>query len=234
MLTYTATDLVDRAGRRVGAHKVRRGAGVLHLADSLTRDETEQALEAGARLVKVHLQVGAFDPREPVLEGVGLGGLEYAMQDQLAGTTGSETYETSPNGRIPLGTQVIRPPVDGVDVELTLDPDFQWMVEQRLRQRVDEVSGLWGVAVVLDVETGELLALANYPSYDSNDPGAGKPADMGNRAITATYEPGSVQKVLIASRESCMRRLSTRRRRSSPSRRWGSSGWPATRRPTRP
>lgn len=129
-------------------------------------------------------------------ENKGLGGLEYAMESELAGTKGKEEYETSPNGKIPLGNQVLTPPVDGVDVQLTIDPDFQWMTEMRLRQRVDEVSGLWGVAVVMDVETGELLALANYPSYDSNDPGAGDPDDMGNRAITASYEPGSVQKVL--------------------------------------
>ncbi|MFV0452225.1 MAG: peptidoglycan D,D-transpeptidase FtsI family protein [Propioniciclava sp.] len=132
-------------------------------------------------------------------EGKGLGGLEYARQEQLAGVAGREVYETSPNGKIPLGTQVLTPAVDGQDVQLTLDADLQWMVERILAERVDSVSGNWGVALVMDVETGELLSLANYPSYDSNDPGAGETADMGNRAVSAAYEPGSVQKVLTLS-----------------------------------
>ncbi|WP_232548587.1 peptidoglycan D,D-transpeptidase FtsI family protein [Propioniciclava soli] len=129
-------------------------------------------------------------------EGKGLMGLEYARQDALAGTPGRESYETSPNGRIPLGNQQLTPAVDGDDLQLTLDSDLQWMVEQRLAARVDEVGGNWGAALVMDAESGELLALANYPSFDSNNPGAANSADTGNRAVEATYEPGSVQKVL--------------------------------------
>lgn len=129
-------------------------------------------------------------------EGKGRTGLEAAQEEALAGTKGREQFETSPNGRIPLGNQTLTPAVDGKDFQLTIDPDLQWMVERRLAQRVDEVGGNWGVVVVQDVETGELLALANYPSYDSNKPGDAKPGDTGNRAITAMYEPGSVQKVL--------------------------------------
>ncbi len=129
-------------------------------------------------------------------EGKGIGGLEYSFQEELAGVEGSEKYETSPNGKIPLGNQVLKPANDGVDIATTIDPDLQWMVEQRLAQQVREKSGNWGVALVMDVETGELLSMANYPSFDSNDPGAGQTEDMGNRAITASYEPGSVQKVL--------------------------------------
>ncbi|MFP5417488.1 MAG: peptidoglycan D,D-transpeptidase FtsI family protein [Actinomycetes bacterium] len=129
-------------------------------------------------------------------EGKGIGGLEYARQDELAGSAGRETYETSPNGKIPLGNQLLTPAVDGVNLQLTLDPDLQWMTEQRLASRVDEVGGSWGVAIVMDVETGELLTMANYPSFDSNDFGKAQSADLGNRAVTAAYEPGSVQKVL--------------------------------------
>ena len=129
-------------------------------------------------------------------EGKGRTGLEAAQEEALAGTRGREQFETSPNGRIPLGNQTLTPAVDGKDFQLTIDPDLQWMVERRLGQRVDEVGGNWGVAIVQDVETGELLALANYPSYDANKPGDAKPGDTGNRAITAMYEPGSVQKVL--------------------------------------
>lgn len=129
-------------------------------------------------------------------EGKGLMGLEYARQDALAGTPGRETYQTSPNGRIPLGTQELTPAVNGDNITLTIDADLQFMVEQRLAARVDEVGGTWGVALVQDVKNGQLLAMANYPSFDSNNPGAAASADTGNRAVEVTYEPGSVQKVL--------------------------------------
>lgn len=134
-----------------------------------------------------------------MVDGGGLGGVEYAREAQLAGTTGEEQYETSPNGRIPLGSQVLRPAVDGSDVQLTLDADMQWMVEQRLAEQVKAKNGVWGVAVVLDVESGQLLSLANYPSFDSNDQGKADADDLGNRAVGTVYEPGSVQKVLTIS-----------------------------------
>lgn len=132
-------------------------------------------------------------------QGKGLMGLEYSRDEMLAGTKGTETYETSPNGKIPLGNQVLTPAVDGEDVQLTLDTDLQWMTEKRLAQRVDEVSGLWGVALVMDIETGQVLAMANYPSFDSNEPAKGQAADMGNRAVEVAVEPGSVQKLLTLS-----------------------------------
>lgn len=129
-------------------------------------------------------------------EGKGLLGIEATRESDLAGRPGRETYETSPYGKIPLGNQTLTPAVDGKDLQLTIDPDLQWMAERRLAERVDEVGGNWGVAVVMDIETGELLSLANYPSFDSNDFGKAKTENLGNRAITAAYEPGSVQKVL--------------------------------------
>jgi cell division protein FtsI (penicillin-binding protein 3) len=129
-------------------------------------------------------------------DGKGAAGLERSLDTTLTGTPGREIYETSPMGKIPLGNQVLTPAVDGTDVQLTIDPDLQWMVEQRLAERVKEVSGNWGVAIVMDVETGELLSMANYPSFDSNNPGDANAEDTGNRAVNAVYEPGSVQKVL--------------------------------------
>lgn len=131
-----------------------------------------------------------------LVDGQGMGGVERSMNTELTGTKGRETYETSPYGRIAQGNQVLTPPVDGCDVQLTIDPDLQWMVERRLADQVDQVNGNWGVALVMDVETGQLLAMANYPSFDSNDTSTGKAADLQNRAVGAAYEPGSVQKVL--------------------------------------
>lgn len=127
---------------------------------------------------------------------VGAGGLEYLYNSQLAGVAGSEVYETSPNGKIPTGTNVLVPAQDGVTYTLTLDAGLQYMVESRLAQTVDQAKAVSGTAIAMNVKTGEILALANYPSFDSNSPGTADAANLGDRAITDAYEPGSVQKVL--------------------------------------
>jgi cell division protein FtsI (penicillin-binding protein 3) len=127
---------------------------------------------------------------------VGAGGLEYTYNLQLAGVEGSEFYETSPNGKIPTGQNVLVPAQDGVTYTLTLDAGLQYMVESRLQETVDQAKATSGTAIVMNVKTGELLAMANYPSFDSNSPGTALAANLGNRAITDAYEPGSVQKVL--------------------------------------
>ncbi|HET7724685.1 MAG TPA: penicillin-binding protein 2 [Propionibacteriaceae bacterium] len=127
---------------------------------------------------------------------VGAGGLEYAYNMQLAGVAGSEMYETSPNGKIPTGQNVLVPAQDGVTYTLTLDAGLQFMVESRLQETVDQARAKSGMAIVMNVKTGELLAMANYPTFDANSPGTALAANLGNRAITDAYEPGSVEKVL--------------------------------------
>ncbi len=127
---------------------------------------------------------------------VGAGGMEFTYNMQLSGVAGSEAYETSPNGRIPTGQNVLVPAQDGVTYTLTLDSGLQYMVERRLQETVDQAQATSGIAIVMNVKTGELLSLANYPSFDSNSPGTAEAANLGNRAITDAYEPGSVQKVL--------------------------------------
>ena len=103
---------------------------------------------------------------------------------QIVVGNGIQPGQPSPNGRIPLGTEVITPAVDGSTVQLTLDADMQWMVEQRLAEQVKATNGVWAVAVVMDVESGQLLSLANYPSFDSNDQGTAKEADL--RSVVPT------------------------------------------------
>lgn len=129
-------------------------------------------------------------------EGEGAAGLEYAFNDQLTGTSGEQVYDASTYGRIPLGTNIMTPPVDGATYELTIDSDLQWMVEQALADGMRQANAQTGTAVVMNIHTGEVLALANGPSFDASNPGAADSEDLGNRAVTEAYEPGSVQKVL--------------------------------------
>ncbi|QXT64349.1 peptidoglycan D,D-transpeptidase FtsI family protein [Tessaracoccus palaemonis] len=129
-------------------------------------------------------------------EGVGVSGLEYALDDDLEGTAGSMIYDSSTYGTIPLGMSISEPAVDGASYRLTIDSDLQWMVEQFLAEGMDQAGAKTGTAVVMNARTGEVLALANGPSFDSSSPGSADAEDLGNRAVTQAYEPGSVEKVL--------------------------------------
>ena len=129
-------------------------------------------------------------------EGKGVAGLEASLNEELAGTVGSEVYDRSTYGRIPLGTNVLTPPVGGTSYTLTLDADLQWFTEQRLAESIRQSGAETGIALVMNVNNGEILALANAPSYDSANPGAAEASDLGNRSVSAAYEPGSTQKVL--------------------------------------
>jgi cell division protein FtsI (penicillin-binding protein 3) len=132
-------------------------------------------------------------------DGEGLAGLERTLNAQLAGVEGKETYESAPNGsKIPLGRRSLTPARNGLSFQLTLDSEVQWAAERRLAEQVTKTRADSGFAIALDVKTGQVIALANAPSYDSSRPQAARSEDRGNRAISAPYEPGSVQKVLTA------------------------------------
>ncbi|MDO4716190.1 MAG: penicillin-binding protein 2 [Propionibacteriaceae bacterium] len=128
-------------------------------------------------------------------EGVG-SGLESALDEKLSGVPGTQTFEAARWGRIPLGTNVLTPAVDGTSYRLTLDSDLQLMAEQSLASGVARSKAATGTAIVMNVKTGEILVMANVPTFDANDPGSALTANLGNRAVTDAYEPGSVQKVL--------------------------------------
>jgi len=131
-------------------------------------------------------------------DGEPLAGLELAFDERLAGKDGSETYEVGGGNRIPLGENTEIEPVNGKSLTLTIDRYVQWHAQRVLRTAVQKSRARSGAAVVLDTRTGEILALADYPTYDANAPGKAAKADRGSRALSDVYEPGSVEKVLTA------------------------------------
>ena len=128
-----------------------------------------------------------------------LGGLERTFDTQLSGTDGSARYEIGGGNRLPLGESTIKRAVDGQDLRTTIDQDLQWFTQRVLRQTVEDSRGDSGFAVVMDTRTGELLALADHPTFDANFPVESPKADLGSRAMQDVYEPGSVEKVLTVS-----------------------------------
>ncbi|MCW2854780.1 MAG: peptidoglycan synthetase FtsI [Marmoricola sp.] len=132
-------------------------------------------------------------------DGVPLAGLEQTFNRRLAGKDGTETYEVGGGNRIPLGENTETAPVNGRNLTLTIDRDVQFYAQRVLRTAVQGSHATSGAAIAIDTKTGEILALADYPSYDANDPGASPASDRGSRALSDVYEPGSVEKVLTTS-----------------------------------
>lgn len=143
--------------------------------------------------------VGFLGTPDPEEGDQPLAGLELAFDRMLSGTDGTASYQTGAGSKIPLGESTTVPAVDGQDLTLTLDRDLQWYTQQVLRQAVVDAGGESGYAVVQDTRSGELLAVADYPTFDANEPAESPREDRISRALSDAYEPGSVQKALTLS-----------------------------------
>ena len=124
----------------------------------------------------------------------GLEGVELAYQSQLLGHPGSRSVIKDRRGQIVEDVGSIRPPQDGKDIRLSLDAKVQYLAYSQLKQAVSDFKAKAGGAVVVDAKTGEILALANWPTYNPNNRERLSGAQLRNRAMTDTFEPGSVLK----------------------------------------
>ncbi|MCW2521164.1 MAG: cell division protein FtsI/penicillin-binding protein 2 [Mycobacterium sp.] len=134
-------------------------------------------------------------------DGHGLLGLEDSLDAKLAGSDGSVTYDRGSDGVVIPGSYRNRhDAVNGSTVQLTIDDDIQFYVQQQVQQ-AKELSGSKTVsAVVLDAKTGEVLAMSNDDTFDpSQDIGRQEDRQLGNLAVTSPFEPGSVNKIITAS-----------------------------------
>ncbi len=130
-------------------------------------------------------------------DGVGLEGLEYEFDDVLAGTPGALVVERDPYGNpIPQGQFLVDPAVPGGDLVLTIDREIEFLAQQALAGALERTGAIAGTIVVLDVESGEILAIANAPTFDANDRSNLDVERFRNRAVTDVYEPGSTLKVV--------------------------------------
>jgi len=128
------------------------------------------------------------------VEDVGQEGIELAQERRLAGQPGSRRVIRDGRGRVIENRGMISEPRDGHDVQLSIDAKIQYHAFAALRDAVAEHRAKAGAVVVLDVRTGEVLALANLPTYDPNQRGQLTGAQLRNRVITDTFEPGSTLK----------------------------------------
>jgi cell division protein FtsI (penicillin-binding protein 3) len=133
------------------------------------------------------------------VDGTGITGLERQYDTSLAGTPGERTVELSAMGQeIAGGVEVDQEPQPGPDLELTIDRQMQFQTQLYLRQAVAANHAKGGTVIVMDPRTGEIYAMATYPTFDPNAFATANPSDLVNRAVTDAWEPGSVNKTVTA------------------------------------
>ncbi len=121
-------------------------------------------------------------------------GLELAFDEWLTGKPGSKRVIRDRHGRIVESIELVRAAQPGKDLTLSIDRRIQYLAYRELRSALDEHKAAAGSAVVLDVATGEVLAMVNLPSYNPNSLSGGGPEARRNRAVTDLLEPGSTMK----------------------------------------
>ena len=131
-------------------------------------------------------------------DDLGQEGIELAFHNRLLGRDGSRMVIRDRTGRTVEDMGETVDPLNGQDVQLSIDAKVQFFAYQRVREAVHQHRAQAGSVVVLDVQTGEVLALANYPSYDPSERRNLSGGQLRNRALTDTFEPGSTMKPFIA------------------------------------
>jgi len=128
------------------------------------------------------------------VEDAGQEGMELAAQSSLAGKLGSRRVIKDRLGHIVEDVRAVNEPHDGHELVLSIDSKIQYLAYMQLKETLEKFKAKAGGVIVVDAQTGEILALANLPSYNPNKRAALTGAQLRNRIMTDAYEPGSVMK----------------------------------------
>ncbi len=203
----TAEDRRDMA-RAMRLPRSEKAARYVFLRRQITEDEAARVTglnDPGVRPVPVQHR---YYPAGPIgahvvgfvdADNVGRTGVEHAMDGRLAGKPGLRISQlTALRNHKRLSTRVLQEPTPGVTVETTLDRELQYFAESALMAAVRDHGAQGGSVIVMDPWTGDVLAMANAPTFDPNRPGDFAPEVRQNRAAQHIYEPGSTFKSFIA------------------------------------
>jgi cell division protein FtsI (penicillin-binding protein 3) len=131
------------------------------------------------------------------MNGDGGAGLELQYDKELKGADGLASFDVDANRRSFRG-EVLKPPVQGRSLVLSLDRDIQYIAERELTAAVGKYRAAAGTVIVMETETGRILALANRPCFNSNTYNTAEAGLWRNRAVSDLFEPGSTFKVVVA------------------------------------
>ncbi len=149
---------------------------------------------------RYYLNVAAQVIGSTDIKNEGSSGLELQLNRELKGIDGTIIYQRSATGRrYPAPDAKQQNPVKGNTVQLTIDADIQSIVEDELAKAVETFRADASASIVMDVHTGEIIAMANNPTFDLNQRSSWSAEKSRNRAVTDSYEPGSTFKLIMAS-----------------------------------
>lgn len=190
---------VDRVRKALSDHD----RTFVYLRRQLPLDRAEQVEALGVPGIHDLPETRRFYPEGEVTGAVvgftnhddqGQEGIELTYNASLSGKPGSRRVIKDRLGRVVEDIRAITLPVDGKNIELSIDTRIQYVVYRALAEAVALNEAKSASAVVVDVRTGEILALANYPTFDPNDRSTFKGFALRNRVLTDTFEPGSTLK----------------------------------------
>ncbi|HSG58169.1 MAG TPA: penicillin-binding protein 2 [Woeseiaceae bacterium] len=178
----------------------------VYLKRHLSPEKAAEAMALNLPGVNVQREYRRYYPASEVvghlvgftnIDDVGQEGLELAFNHWLAGETGAKRVLKDRLGRSVENVESIRPPHHGKDLRTSIDLRIQYLAYRALKSAIQKYNAESGSIVVLDVQTGEVLAVANQPSYNPNDRSQYSAERYRNRAATDIFEPGSSIKPLV-------------------------------------
>ncbi|HCN89644.1 MAG TPA: cell division protein [Oxalobacteraceae bacterium] len=185
------------------SHKLDSDRNFVYLKRQVEQETVDKILKLGIAGIQTRREYKRFYPEGEVMahvvgftsvEDAGQDGMELANQKTLAGVTGSRRVIKDRLGRIVEDIGAIHEPHDGKDLTLSIDSKIQYIAFSKLKEAVEKYKAKAGGIVVLDTKTGEVLALANLPTYNPNNRAVLTGAQLRNRVLTDTFEPGSTLK----------------------------------------
>lgn len=177
----------------------------VYLARHLPPQKAETILEQRFSGVSAETEYQRFYPAGEVVAHIvgftdiddsGQEGVELAFDGHLSGEQGYKRVVKDLKGNIVKETGVLKAPVSGKELMLSIDLRLQYLAHRELKTAVNRQKAKSGSVVLLDVKTGEVLAMVNQPSYNPNDRTSLRPSQLRNRALTDVFEPGSTVKPL--------------------------------------
>lgn len=175
----------------------------IYLKRQLPPDQAEKVVQLGIAGVSLKREYRRYYPGGEVtshllgftdVDDNGQEGIELALQAQLRGKAGSQRVIKDRRGHIVEDVASLRAPKEGGDIALSLDSKIQFLAFREIRQAVEQHKAKAGSIVVLDAKSGEVLALANWPSYNPNNRGKPSVNLLRNHVVTDLFEPGSTMK----------------------------------------
>jgi cell division protein FtsI (penicillin-binding protein 3) len=206
-LVCGALDDCDSRMRSEMVQKLRRDSQFAFLARKVSPGEAQRVKALDLKGVAFLKENRRFYPKKELaahvlgyvgVDNTGLAGIESTYDAQVRGREGKVLIQTDAR-RHALQSRVDRPATAGASIELTIDQYLQHIAERELRIGVQENHAAGGTAIIMDPQTGELLALANWPTFNPNSFGKAGGDERRNRAIQDVYEPGSTFKIVTAS-----------------------------------